>query len=387
MKKSEVPPNLAKLVEKSSEQVTDEDYDLAKMWFSQDAENSGIAMQETNNSSTLAGNSGNLVQTTLPSGHHALPQYEIDFSRSNNATGISQEDCILHPYLDSVTDSLPLQDNLLAPPLINLETSGLRQLPQFAALNNNNSVPAIVACTTSTMPISSRQITRPRPHHSFLLVFNLVGSLWTFATTNSHSDNEMFSFVAHFSNNLECLNGLFNDTINDICHEVHAYAKSNESFTYLQMLQEDDHKQFFEAMEVKLADHEFQNHWTLMERKDLPFGTKTIMAIWSFKHKRFPNGTLNKHKARLCAHGGQQTWGQDYWETYASVVTWARVTLLLIVAKIHGLESKSIDFVLAFPPADLDVPVYMELTVGVNLVDILDENQCCYVLKLKKSLY
>jgi hypothetical protein len=35
MKKSEVPPNWAKLVEKFSEQVTDEDYDLAKMWFSQ----------------------------------------------------------------------------------------------------------------------------------------------------------------------------------------------------------------------------------------------------------------------------------------------------------------------------------------------------------------
>jgi hypothetical protein len=32
------------------------------------------------------------------------------------------------------------------------------------------------------------------------------------------------------------------------------------------------------------------------------------------------------------------------------------------VAKIHGLPSKSIDFVLAFPQADLEVPVYMELT-------------------------
>ncbi len=83
-------------------------------------------------------------------------------------------------------------------------------------------------------------------------------------------------------------------------------------FTYSQMLQEDDQKQFFEAMEVKLADNKFQNHWTLMERNDLPLGTKRIMAIWSFKRKQFPDRTLNKHKARLCAHGGQQTWGQDY---------------------------------------------------------------------------
>jgi hypothetical protein len=111
------------------------------------------------------------------------------------------------------------------------------------------------------------------------------------------------------------------------------------------------------------------------------------MAIWSFKRKRYPDGTLNKHKARLCAHGGQQTWGLDYLDTYAPVVTWASVRLLLIVAKIHGLQSKSIDFILAFPQADLDVPVYMELPTGVNPVDVTDENRRRYVLKLNKSLY
>jgi hypothetical protein len=175
--------------------------------------------------------------------------------------------------------------------------------------------------------------------------------------------------------------------MNDICHQIYAYATSNESLTYSQMLKEKDHKHFFEAMEIELADHKSQSHWTLMERKDLSIGMKTIAAIWSFKRKRFPDGTLNKHKARLCAHGGQQTWGQVYWETYAPVVTWASVHLLLIVAKIHGLESKIIDFVLEFPQADLNVPVYMELPAGVNPVGISDENPCHYVLKLNKSLY
>jgi hypothetical protein len=153
------------------------------------------------------------------------------------------------------------------------------------------------------------------------------------------------------------------------------------------MLREEDHKQFFEAIEVKLADHEQHNHRILMERKDLPIGMKTIMAIWSFKQKWFPDGTLNKHKAQLCAYVGQQTWGQEYWETYATIVTWVSVCLLLIVAKIYGLQSKSINFVLFFPQADLDVPVYMELPAGVDPIDVLDQNSCCYVLKLNKSLY
>ena len=99
------------------------------------------------------------------------------------------------------------------------------------------------------------------------------------------------------------------------------------------------------------------------------------MAIWYFKHKRYPDGSLNKHKAQLCAHGGQQTWGQDYWDTYAPVVTWASVRMLLIVAKIHKLDSKSIDFVLAFPQVDLDVPVYMELPAGVTPLEVEDTDR------------
>jgi hypothetical protein len=48
---------------------------------------------------------------------------------------------------------------------------------------------------------------------------------------------------------------------------------------------------------------------------------------------------------------------------------------------------KSIDVVLAFPQADLDAPVYIELPASVNPVDILNENWCRYVLKLNNSLY
>jgi len=61
--------------------------------------------------------------------------------------------------------------------------------------------------------------------------------------------------------------------------------------------------------------------------------------------------------------------------------------MLLIVAKIHKLEFKSIDFVLAFPQADLDVPVCMELPSGVTPIDEIDVNRRRYVLQLNKSLY
>ena len=104
-------------------------------------------------------------------------------------------------------------------------------------------------------------------------------------------------------------------------------------------------------------------HWDLVKHSTIPTGTKVIKAFWSFKRKHFPGGCLNKHKARLCAHGGMQQWGKNYWETLLPVVNMISVKLLLGIAKIHGLESKSIDFVLAFPQEDLDVDVWMDLPI------------------------
>jgi hypothetical protein len=277
------------------------------------------------------------------------------------------------------------KDSLSNPCLINLETIGLWRSPRIAELNGvTQDGPAIAAYTSSTMQLKSRRTTRLKPKLSFLSVFNSVGALWAFATTNPHSDYEHLSFVAQIANDFEQINGLFDDTINEIRHHIQAYTTSNEIFTYFQMLREDDRVKFFKAMEVKINNHKTRHNWNLMLHKDLPLGTKTIMVIWSFKCKRFPEGTLNKHKARLCAHGGQQTWGQDYWDTYAPVVTWASVRLLLIVAKIHELKSKSIDFVLASTKADLDAPVYMELPDGVNPTNVSDGDWHRYVLKLNK---
>ena len=47
---------------------------------------------------------------------------------------------------------------------------------------------------------------------------------------------------------------------------------------------------------------------------------KPIKAIWSFKRKHRPDGSLLKHKARLNAHGGMQIYGENYWDVYAPVV-------------------------------------------------------------------
>ena len=49
-----------------------------------------------------------------------------------------------------------------------------------------------------------------------------------------------------------------------------------------------------------------------------------------------------------------QQWGDSYWETYSPVVNMWYVRLILAIDKLHNLNSKAIDFVLAFPQADLE---------------------------------
>ena len=108
------------------------------------------------------------------------------------------------------------------------------------------------------------------------------------------------------------------------------------------------------------------------------------MAIWSFKRKRYPDGTLNKHKSRFCAHGGQHQWGINYWETYAPVVNWVSVRFLLIISELAGLETQALDFVLAFPQAKLYVPVYMKIPPGIDIENV---SKYEYLISLKSSLY
>ena len=56
-----------------------------------------------------------------------------------------------------------------------------------------------------------------------------------------------------------------------------------------------------------------------------------------------------------------QTRGENYWEPHSQVVNLMSVRTFLVLSQLYDLNMRSIDFVLAFPQADLDIDVYMEL--------------------------
>jgi hypothetical protein len=68
-----------------------------------------------------------------------------------------------------------------------------------------------------------------------------------------------------------------------------------------------------------------------------PPNAKLLSSIWSYRRKRSPIGTILKYKACLCIDGSKQEHGRDYWETYAPVISWSTVRLLLLLSSILNL--------------------------------------------------
>ena len=62
-------------------------------------------------------------------------------------------------------------------------------------------------------------------------------------------------------------------------------------------MKQDDKTEFINAMLKEIDEHKIRDHWTLMLRKDIPPDclnpttgkADTIMSIWSFKRKQFPD--------------------------------------------------------------------------------------------------
>ena len=76
------------------------------------------------------------------------------------------------------------------------------------------------------------------------------------------------------------------------------------------MLLQPDKSYFIIAMINEVESHVVRSYWTLMKNIEVnnkhkhKYGKlKTILSIWYFNRKRFPDGRLMKHKAILCSHG------------------------------------------------------------------------------------
>jgi hypothetical protein len=134
------------------------------------------------------------------------------------------------------------------------------------------------------------------------------------------------------------------ETDEDLFHDAHLdlqermrnpiafHAKMMGDIMYLQQaLRQPDAKEYVQAVVKEVNGHVDSNNWTLKKRDEVPDDVQIVPSVWSMRRKRnLTTNQVKSYKARLNLHGRKQVYGMNYFETYAPVVTWFAIRLMII---------------------------------------------------------
>jgi hypothetical protein len=164
-----------------------------------------------------------------------------------------------------------------------------------------------------------------------------------------------------------------------------------DTLTFSEAMNHPSAEKFWEAAQTEIDTLNEFEVWDEVTRK--PW-MNVLPGTWAFRIKRFPTGLICKLKARFCARGDRQIENVDYFDTFAPVVSWNTVRLLLVLSIELGLATKQVDYTAAFVHADIDKPPnYDTMTAdqkaksGVYVDMPRGFSKPGKVLKLRKALY
>ena len=133
------------------------------------------------------------------------------------------------------------------------------------------------------------------------------------------------------------------------------------------------------AMKAEMDSIHTNNTWTLVP---LPPHKNAISSKWVFKVKTNTNGQPPRYKARIVARGFEQQDGVDFGDTFAPVVRWETIRILIALATHLNWSIHQLDVLTAFLNGILTDEVYMYQPPG--FIQRGTEHLVC---KLHKSLY
>jgi len=135
--------------------------------------------------------------------------------------------------------------------------------------------------------------------------------------------------------------------------------------TLHEALDSPDAEQWKQAVEKEVKALQDMGTFTVID--DLPKGRKAVSSELVFQVKRNTDGSIERFKARLVAHGYSQVPGMDFDETFAPVVKLTSIRILCALASLLKLHFHHLDVDTAFLNGILQEEIYMRLPQGIGL--------------------
>ena len=162
----------------------------------------------------------------------------------------------------------------------------------------------------------------------------------------------------------------------------HAHVITEIPTSYKQAMASDRATFWQKGIDKELASQHKNKTWKLVPRSE---ASNILTSRWVFGVKQLPDESgklVDTAKGRLVARGFQQVEGLDYTETFAPVIKFTTIRLLLALVSYFDLELHQMDVVTAFLNGDLDEDIYMEQPEGC-----IDKTKSDSVCKLLKAIY
>lgn len=179
-------------------------------------------------------------------------------------------------------------------------------------------------------------------------------------------------------------------------HPLLAMGATNDPDTlyYHEAMKAPDKEQFLSSMNDEVSGQLANKVYRPMLRSELPEGAIVLPSVWAMRRKRKAStGEIYRYKSRLNIGGHKQREGLDYEQTYAPVVTWPAIRLLLSLVLLNKWHTRQIDYVQAYPQAPIDRPMYMEIPNGFQIdstgipVNSTSTKDDSYVLEVLQNIY
>ena len=155
---------------------------------------------------------------------------------------------------------------------------------------------------------------------------------------------------------------------------IKATNSDPDTMYHHQAMHQPDRAQFISAMQKEMDSQLDDGNFEIVHCSMIPTGSKVFPAVWQMHRKHdIASQQIKKWKARLNFDGSSMKKGVHCKHSYAPVSSWGSIRFALAIAAAHNWVSVQVDYVLAFPQAPVERPIYMDIPHGFEMAEGLSK--------------